>query len=162
MGLETATLAAISAGTAAVGTVYSISQNQKARGEQKKIANIQAANNASAQMEERRAQVREERIKRARLLQQGEAAGTAGSSGELGSLGGLSTQLGSNIGSNLGRIGNANAISSAQQGVADARSNAQLGGFLTSAVSSGIDLSQNIFAPKPSASGDPLDYFYTN
>lgn len=161
MGLETATLAAISAGTTAVGTVYSISQNQSARSEQRKIAATQNASNRQAQAEEQRQRVREERVKRARLLQAGEAAGTTSSSGELGALGSLSTQLQSNTGSNLGKVNNALSISSSQQNVENSKNNAQLGNFLVGAVNTGVDMSGSIFK-QPTNSSDPLDYFYTN
>jgi hypothetical protein len=153
MGLEAATLAAISAGTTAVSTVYSISNNQKAKSEQKKIAATQNASNRQAQVEEQRQKVREERIRRARILQAGEAGGTSGSSGELGALGSMSTQLQSNIGSSLGRIQNAQTATGAQQKIASAQNNTQMANFLSGAVNMGVDMSGSIFK-NPDPLGD--------
>ncbi len=157
--ISATTLAAISAGTTAVATAYSIDQNQKAKSEQKKVAAAQNATNRQAQVEEQRQKVREERIKRARILQAGEAAGTSASSGELGALGSMSTQLQSNIGSNLGKVTNAQAIGAAQQNIATAQNNTQMVNFLAGAVNMGVDMSSSIFKPN----SDPLgDFINTN
>lgn len=87
-------------------------QGRLAQGEQK-------AANAQAAAQERRNQIREERVRRARILQTSENTGTSGSSGEAGSLGALSTGLSSNIGSNLGSIQRANTLSDIGQRSAD-------------------------------------------
>ena len=94
-------------GTAAVGTVASISQGQAARRdsqraayEQKKINAEQTAANTMQQERERRQQVREERIRRSQILNAAEQAGSAGSSGEFGAIGGMSTNLAANMGVN--------------------------------------------------------------
>lgn len=84
-----------------------------ARAEQKAQAAQAAAN-------ERRQQIREERVKRARIIQAGENTGTAGSAGEAGALGSLGTQLATNIGANLGAIRSAENQSIFAQTAADA------------------------------------------
>jgi hypothetical protein len=161
MGLETATLAAISAGTTAVATAYSIDQNQRARSAQKEAQKVQAASNKAAQMEERRQQIREERVRRARILQAGENSGTSLSSGEAGALGGLSTNLSSNMSANFNKINSSQQLSGFAQDVADASNNAKTAMFASSLAGAAVDMSGSIFKT-PSKSSDPFDYFYTN
>lgn len=72
--------------------------------EQEKVRGEQAALNAQQAANERRQQIREERIRRARVLAAAEGTGTEGSSGALGSVAGFATQLGANIGTNLGQL----------------------------------------------------------
>jgi hypothetical protein len=79
------------------------------------------ASNASEAALERRRQIREERVKRARILQSAENTGVEGSSGELGAIGSLATTLSANLGTNLGRITSANRVSGINQGLADAQ-----------------------------------------
>lgn len=89
-------------------------RDKKARAEQKASQSQQAA-------QERRQQIREERVRRARILQAGENTGTSESSGEFGAIGSLGTQLGSNIGFNLGQLNSAQRQSDLLQQGADFR-----------------------------------------
>jgi len=155
MGLEAATLAAITAGTSVTSAAYGISQNIRQRKAQEQAKNVQKANNFQAQMEERRKQVREERIRRARIVQASENTGVQGSSGEAGALGGMSTQLGVNIGSNLSRIALGNEQTDLLQSAANAGSNAQIASFIGERASTGVDLANSIFSTDP----DPLGTF---
>jgi hypothetical protein len=91
----------------------------RARDEQTKIAGEQKASNAAAAMAERRQQVREERIKRARVLQMSSNSGVVGSSGEQGALGVLDTNLDVGIGRNLGSIATAERTGQFAQNAAD-------------------------------------------
>ncbi len=91
----------------------------RARDEQTKIAGEQKASNAAAAMAERRQQVREERIKRARVLQMSNNSGTVNSSGESGALGVLDTNLDVGIGRNLGAIATAERTGQFSQNAAD-------------------------------------------
>lgn len=129
MGIEIGLL--ISAASAATGVV-SLVQGANARSDARKNARaaaeqekqIQAetkAQQAQRAAEERRAQIREERVRRARVLAGSEASGASGSSGEFGALGALSTNLGSNIGSNLGRLAAGERTSGYAQAAADFR-----------------------------------------
>lgn len=106
---------------------------ERSNEEQKKIRDEQKAGQAAQAAAERRQQLREERIKRARLIQSGQNTGTAGSSGVAGASGGLQTQLQSNIGFNLGQLQNASNISQFGQNSAD---------FLSSANNSIVDANQ--------------------
>lgn len=149
MGLETATLAAITAATSVGTAVYSISQNMQAKKAQEKTQAAQSAANRSQQMEERRRQVREERIKRARILAASEAGGTTGSSGEAGALAGMGTQLASNIGQNLGAIALGQEISIFSQDAANASNNARTASLLGQIAPTVIGVGNSIFSDKP-------------
>lgn len=81
----------------------------------------QRAANAAESARERRMQLREERVRKARVMQAAVNTGTEDSSGELGALGALSTQLATNIGTNLGRIQTADNLSIFSQQRADAQ-----------------------------------------
>lgn len=116
---------------AAVATVYSAYQTNEARKDQKRAANEQRAQNQAESMRERRNQIREERIRQGMILQASQGAGTTESSGEIGAIGNLSTNLNSNIGTNLGRLQTATNISIFQQKAADALSRAELGRQVT-------------------------------
>lgn len=146
MGLETATIAAISAGASVTAGVYGISQNIQARKDQQRTRQEQMAANKAQEMEERRRQIREERVKRARILQASENTGTSGSSGEAGAIGNLSTNLGANLGSNLSAVERGGTISDLSQSVANHQGNAQLAGAVGSLANTGLKLGGSIFA----------------
>jgi hypothetical protein len=86
----------------------STSLQQQSRAEESAMNMAQAAS-------ERRQQLREERVRRGKLIQSGVNTGVSGSSGEAGALGGLSTTLGSNLGFNLGARQAADNISNLNQ-----------------------------------------------
>ena len=131
---------------AIIGTGYSINEQEKAKDkqkeavqEQRKARNEQKAQNEAQAAQERRKQLREERIRRAKILSTSQAAGVIGSSGEAGALGGLSTQLSSNLGANLGALNSASDISLFSQNAANfssaadqANANAQMAGQVSS------------------------------
>jgi hypothetical protein len=107
-----------------VGGQYNAMQDQKeanrnAAEEGRKIQGEQKAINAQKQAEERRKMVREERVRAARLEQVSANTGTTGSSGEAGALSGMGTQLGANIGVNLGLAAAGERISGYAQNAAD-------------------------------------------
>lgn len=88
--------------------------------EQEKMRAEQQASNADKAAREKRQQIREERVRRAKVMQASENTGVAGSSGELGSVAGLGTQLGSNLGFNASQLasaGRVNASASAIGGI---------------------------------------------
>jgi hypothetical protein len=133
MGLEIGTLLAIgSAASGVVSLVQGVEARKDARRnmrnaaeQDKKIQAETKAQQAQRAAEERRAQIREERVRRARVLAGAEASGASGSSGEFGALGALSTNLGSNIGSNLGRLAAGERTSGYAQAAADFRGSAE-------------------------------------
>lgn len=90
-------------------------QAQRGRAEQRKAQAEQGAQNQAQRAAERRRQLREERVKRARMIQAGVNTGTDESSGLLGGTGGLATERGSNIGMNLSAGRAADAITGFNQ-----------------------------------------------
>jgi hypothetical protein len=129
MGIITAVIAV----TAAVGA-YVVSEkgrkeasvaNEAAATENRKARSEEKAVNAQKAASERRQQVREERVASGRLLQSSENSGVFGSAGMMGAQSGLATQLGANIGTNLGMLQASNNISSYNQNAADFQAQAQ-------------------------------------
>lgn len=94
-------------------------QAKDAAREQKKARNEQRAMNAAQSASERRQQIREERVRRARVMQAASSTGTAGSSGEIGAFGSMGTQLSSNFGFGSGALMTARNISTYEQNAAD-------------------------------------------
>lgn len=127
MGLETQTIILIA--SAVIGTASYVeakdareeaSSNARRSAEaQRKAQEIQQAGSAQQAAAERRQQIREERVRRARIMQASSNTGTVGGSAEFGAIGGLGTQLQSNIGQNLGAIQRGQEIGSFGQQAAD-------------------------------------------
>ena len=115
-----------------VGTAYAEESRQEAKksaersaSEQRKAGAEQAAGNAAQAAAERRRQVREERVRRARIMQTSQASGTVGSSGEVGAIGSMATQFSSNAGTNAGSIQRAFNITDFNQNAANFSLDAQ-------------------------------------
>lgn len=111
MGLEAVTIAWIGAGLSAGGSLMQMSEQKNAQKSSQAAAREataargeEAAGQAKMAGQERRQQIREERVKRAQILNQAAQTGAAGSSGEAGAVGGMATQLGANLGSNSGSV----------------------------------------------------------
>lgn len=122
----------IAVASLAVGVIGGIQQH-RAQGQaadaardaaaaQKRMAREQEAVNAQRAAQERRQQIREERVRRAQILQSSENLGTGGSSGEFGALSSLTSTLSSNIGANTSSLASASRISALSQQSADAQS----------------------------------------
>ena len=105
MALATSTIVAIAAVAAAGASAAVGNQTRKdAAGARGRAENATAAQRAAEAANEKRKLIREERVKRARILQAGENTGTGESSGEFGALGGMATQLGNSLGFNAGTL----------------------------------------------------------
>ena len=126
MGVVAAVAAVIGLGAAA----YSVYEQNKQMGraqdaseeaakQQKKILAEQQAQEAAKAAQERRRLVREERVRRAKILQGAENAGVAQSSGPLGATSALSTNLGSALGFNLGEVSRGQRISGLMDSTAE-------------------------------------------
>lgn len=141
---------AVSAGGIIAGQAQARSAQRSSRAAADEASRVRAeeeAQGSRSAAQERRQQIREERIKRAQIMNQAELTGTSDSSGEMGATGGMSQQLGSNLGMNQGSIlrgqrisgflqNQANFMSAAQSSQARAgtyRQVGQLGGSLFSA-----------------------------
>jgi len=112
-------LAVVAIVATVASTTTSIIAGNKARADQRhandlqqQSANEQRAQNAQDTAAAARQQYRQDRINRARILQQSSNTGTEASSGEIGSLGSIDTQYSNNLGTIYGgyergvRIGN--------------------------------------------------------
>ena len=113
---------------------------------QRQMQSEQKAANVSAAAAERRQQIREARVRRARIMQGAANTGTMGSSSAFGALGGISTNLGSNIGANLGSIQTANNLTDLGQTAADFGTQANLANIKGQNATSMFQLSSSIFS----------------
>ena len=116
----------------AVSSVATIQQqraankaNKKAAKEQEKARQDQRALQHQMRGEERREQIRAERIRRAQIEQAAENTGTAGSSGEFGAVSSVSSQFGANMGSIFGQQMHGDNITRHTQSAADYMGQAQ-------------------------------------
>lgn len=111
---------AVLGGIAAVGTAASIDQSKKAARASKKAAQVETNIRQGAERESTNQAIREQMIRRSRVLSASENTGSTGSSSVVGSLGALDTRTGSNIAFNRGQeLGNI-AIGNFNQQAADA------------------------------------------
>ena len=135
MGLEIAALMA----TAYTGMAQADAASESAAAQGRSRAEQQAKNAADA-AKERRNQIREERVKQARIQQAAINTGTSGSSGETGALSSITTQTQANEGFNLGAIQRANNISLFSQQAADADLQFQQMGILGQNIQAGFKI----------------------
>jgi hypothetical protein len=112
---------------AAVAVVVGIKGRNDAQHAAEDAANFQRqaqaeqrAGSAAQAALERRNQIREQRIKSARVEQASMNTGVAGSSGEIGAESSMSTQLASNVAFNIGAVQRGSNISMFNQQAADA------------------------------------------
>lgn len=123
MGIELV-LGGLALGTAAEG----VAQQRKAEKQRKAGREVSRASQVTAAIEQRRQSVREERVRRARILASSEATGVSGSSGESGAISSLATNFGHNLGVTEGQTLASGAISGYNQKAANADYNARLFG----------------------------------
>ena len=146
----------VAVGALAVGAASYV-EGQSARKEQAAATSAQAqvqgqiqseqkASNVAASANERRQQLREARVRRARIMQASQNTGAGGSSGEFGAISGLGTNLSANIGANLGNIQAAGRVSDLGQAAADFGTQANLASLDGQNASSMFQLSTSIFS----------------
>lgn len=151
MGIEVAIIASAAVGAASYVEAREARKEQatamaQQAEVQKQAQSEQKAANVASAAAERRQQIREARVRRARILQSAINTGATGSSAEFGSLGGIGTQLGANIGSNLGAIQTANKMSDLSQTAADFGTQANFAGVKAQDATSMFQLSTSIFS----------------
>lgn len=100
-------------------------EQRLARKEQVKAQSEEKAANAAQMAQDRRQTIREERIRRAKIIQASENTGVGESSGLMGATGSLQTQLGTNIGFSRGMEEIGGRISSFNQNAANFMTSAQ-------------------------------------
>lgn len=139
MGLETATIIGIVGAVSAVaGTTASVIQGNKARADaraatdkQEQAANEVGAQNAQQAAEAQRQQLRDARVRQARVMQSSTNTGSDMSSGELGAIGAVATNLSNNQGISLGAAQRSQTITDLNQSAANdmfnSRQDSQLG-----------------------------------
>lgn len=120
--------------------------SRNAAAEQRKAQEVQKASQAQQAAMERRQQIREERVRRARILQSAQNTGTAGSSSEFGAVGGLGTNLAANIGANIGALQRGQQISELSQKAADFTTESNIAQIEAQNSQSLFSLSTSIFA----------------
>ena len=119
---------------------------QQAADQQKEAKSVEEAQKAQQASMERRQQIREERVRQARIMQSAANTGTLVSSGTAGGIGSLSTNLQSNLGFNMGTLERSKQISGFNQNAADLMLQGQYAGFEAQNQNSLFALSTSIFA----------------
>tara|TARA_R110000737_G_scaffold281613_3_gene288220 strand:- start:441 stop:872 length:432 start_codon:yes stop_codon:yes gene_type:complete len=133
-------VAILSLAVAAAGTVASGIQARKAS---KARREGQAVSTASGNIRDklaRRRNAREERVRRARLVQQSETAGATGSSGMIGATSALGASFGASAAAQRGDAMGAMGISAANERAASATSKGQLFGSLADLAGEGLSI----------------------
>jgi hypothetical protein len=152
MGFLAAAMPIIEGLSAVVGVVGGIAAASQANAAAQAQQNAQRIQNNEQQVQsanQQRMAIREDRIRRARILQGAANAGTTASSGALGSVGVLQTNLDNNIAnSNAMTVGNT-AINSYNQTAANDEANAKFIEGITSGISGGLNQVTNIWKNTP-------------
>ena len=158
MGLNIAIAGLVLSGASAIDAS---NQRSKAVRAQRQQAAVQSRISAIKQRRELKEQVRRENVLRGQAISQAEASGTSGSSAIEGALGGLRSQLGSNVGyigemqeqANLFSDAGAE-LASAQEGMARAQTFGSIGSSLFSNSESYAAVGKSIFgATTPAVTG---------
>lgn len=124
MGLEVA--AWVGAIAAVGGTVASQVQASETRGRQKEQNRKTMAVNAAKATQAKRQSLREERVRRAQLMAQAEAAGIGGSSTEISGTALSGTQAAQQTAGVSSALASTNALSAGAQGIAESQQREQL------------------------------------
>lgn len=124
----------------AASTIVQAVQGRKAAKARRESQAVQTAGEAIRDRLARRRAAREERVRRARLLQSSEVGGTSGSSGELGASGALRTNSAAGVANQSSQRTVSQGISAANQQAADAQSRAASVGAFADLVQSGLNV----------------------
>lgn len=146
MGIEIGLIiAGISAVVGIAGAMASADAAKQSTTAQKEAKDIQVAQGKVQTLESRRQKLREERIRRARIIATSENTGTGSSSGAIGSVGALQTNLSGMVASASGESKANNGISRQNQIAADADQNARTISGFTGAIQGGLSSFKTIF-----------------
>lgn len=150
--ISTATIVSAAIGLAGVG--FQVYSGSKQRSAQKKRQRLLEQKQRADTRRARRQALREARIARGSVVNQGANSGVLGSSGALGAVASINSQAGSNFGY-LSQTQNINAgIGAANQSAISAQGFASIGSGLTRLGSMGIRNARtidNLMAPVPSS-----------
>lgn len=147
MGIELI-ISGISALVGIVGAVGQMGAAAEAAAAQRESRDIGSAQQKVNAQESRRQRVREERIRRARMLAASENVGTSRSAAEIGAVGALSTNLAGLFGQSLGEAKSAIGMNAADQRAADAQNTANTIGAWTGVIQGGLSGFQSVFDKK--------------
>lgn len=139
--LEVFNMSVASAIIAVVGIGVSAKGQSDARKAQKEGQAVQSASQINQDAAAKRRAAREERIRRAQILQASENTGAGGSSKEVGAISNLAQQSAANLSTVSGQQLAAQGISQANQNVADARTLSSFGQALTNVGKQGFEAS---------------------
>lgn len=130
MGIETLILGISAVASTAFGVVGAVQANRAAQ-EQEDANKVSKARDENRRREQLRQRVREERIRRAQILNSAENTGTSSSSGAIGAVGALSSSLGGVFSFSRAEKRAADSISRKTQNAANFNNSAQLAGSLS-------------------------------
>lgn len=139
---------AISAVVGIVGAIGQANAASQAAAAQRESRDIGSAQNKINAQNDRRARVREERVRRARIQAAAQNVGTSRSSGEVGAIGALSTNLAGLFGQSYGQSKANEGMNAADQKAADAINSGNMIGAFTGAIQSGISGFSSVFDKK--------------
>lgn len=131
-------LGVLSAVAGVVGGMAQAKATKKAAAAQKESNEIQTAQQKVTSQESKRSKIREQRVRRAQILQASENVGVQDSSGQVGAIGALDTNLSGRFGQSVGQSKTNEGINKQNQIAADARAKAASIGAFTGAVQSGL------------------------
>lgn len=148
MGIETVGIivGAVGAAAGAYGTIQAQKGAKKAAKEQEKAADVAAAQQKQEEMEKRRQQIREQRIRTAQIEQGAANAGVSGSSGEIGAKSGVQTVTASNIAFGTSAAKAAEGISEHNQAAAEANLQSQINQGIAGLGFNALNLGMNMGA----------------
>lgn len=144
MGVEVA----IAAVGLAVGVASAYEQSRQASAaakDRKRAGQVSQAEQAAQQTANRRQQIREERVRRAQIVQSSVNTGVSGSSGELGSQSALGSLISGNVAATSRQVNSSAAIGNLQQNAADADLKGATWGAIGSIGSSIFGLGANAY-----------------
>ena len=155
MGFDPASLTLILTGISTVlgvgGGIAAAGAANNAANAEKRANQISANQSAINSQEDIRQQIREQRIRRAQIINAAANTGTTASSGEIGALGALGTNTAGIIGSANGTSAANSGINSNTQEAADYNSQAKFIGGITDSLTNGIKSFSSVFDQKPKA-----------
>lgn len=151
IGIISMIIAGVSAVTGIVGNIAAANASAQAADAQKSANAVTNAQSQVNQINSRRQAIREERVRRAKIVQASTNTGTNFSSGALGAVGDLTTNLAEANSSSLGITNSNNAINSFNQQAQDFQSQAQFISGITGGIQNGLDKFNSIFDQRPPA-----------
>lgn len=141
MALATSTWVAI--GVAAAGAAASNNQSRKSQAHQDNAEEAKVAAQQSADAEMRRQRYREERVKRAQIIQFAQGSGVSQSSGVEGATSSLATQVGSSVAFQTGQQEASKIIGSEMKQASDYNTRANTYGQVSNLATSYVTQTQD-------------------